>query len=224
MRRLVRLSLRVFVCFVIAGVGLIVAAILLRDTILKEVFVRRLRGATGMEARVTAVHVGFVSPTLTILGLRLYNTADFGGGLCLDMPELRIEYDPAALRQGNFHLKMARLDLAGLTVVKNKDGRMNFEALKKKDVERAVRNSFSDGFKFNGIDTLELSLGKFRLANLASGHEEVIDFGITNQVFYNVKSEADLNGLGLILALRGAASSGNSGIDMGSLLKTLTAQ
>jgi hypothetical protein len=141
------------------------------------------------------------------------------------MPELRIQYDPAALRQGNFHLPRVRLDLAGLTVVKNKQGRINFETLKKKEKEeqKAARRSLSAGFKFNGIDTLELSLGKFHVTDLASGHEEVIDFGVTNQVFHNVKSEADLNGLGLLLALRGASSAGSSSMDMGNLLKTLTA-
>jgi hypothetical protein len=224
MRPSVRWSLRVLLGFIVVAVGLVVAAILLRDTLLKELFLRRLHEATGMEARVAAVHIGMQSPTLTILGLRLYNTPDFGGGLCLDMPELRIEYDPAALREGNFHLPRVDLNLAGLTMVKAKDGRVNFEVLKKKESEAVTHGSAAKGFKFNGIDTLELSLGKFRLNNLATGREQVIDFEIKKQIFKNVKSEADLSGLGLILALRGGSSSGNAGIDLTTLLETLIAK
>ncbi|MGO8699178.1 MAG: hypothetical protein ACLQVY_15835 [Limisphaerales bacterium] len=226
MRRLVRWSLRILLGFIVVAVGLVVAAILLRDSLLRELFVRRLHAATGMEARVKAVHIGMRSRTLTILGLQLYNTPDFGGGLCLDLPELRIEYDPAALREGSFHLPRVDLDLAGLTFVMNKNGQNNFEVLKKKEKENeaVTHGSAAKGFKFNGIDTLELSLGKFRLKNLATGHEQVIDFDIKKQIFHNVRSEADLNGLGLILALRGGSSSGNSGFDMTALLQTLTAK
>lgn len=224
MRRFLRWSLRLLICFVLVAVGLVIAAIHWRDALVREVFLRRLRQATGMEASVATVHIDMHSPTFTILGLRLYNTADFGGGVCLDMPELRIEYDPAALRQGSFHLPRVDLDLARLTVVKNKQGHINFEELKKKENETIRHDAASTGFKFNGIDTLELSLGKFHVADLASGHEEVIDFDLKKQVFHNVKSEADLNGLGLILALRGGSLATNSGLDMGALLKTLTAK
>jgi hypothetical protein len=222
MRRFVRWSVRVLLGLVAVAVVLAGAAIFMRDTIMKEVFTRRLRGATGMKVEVASVHVGMDAPTLTILGLRLYNTADFGGGLCLDMPELRVEYDRAALGRRIFHLTLARLDLSGLTVVKDKKGRINFETLKKAEKATAARESWGSGFKFDGVDTLELSLGKFHLSDLASGHEQVIDFGITNQVFHHVKTEADLSALSLLLALRGASSSGDAGFDMGSLLKTLT--
>jgi hypothetical protein len=191
---------------------------------MKEVFTSRLRASTGMEAKVSAVHVGLLSPTLTIEGLKLYNTADFGGGLCLDMPELHIEYDRAALRLGNVHLPLVRLDLADLTVVENKQGRMNFAALKKKEKETTGHTAPGAGLKFNGIDTLNLSLGKFHLANLASGKSEEVNFGLRHQILHNVKSEADLNGLGLLLALRSAASTGKSDMDLGTLLKTLTGQ
>jgi hypothetical protein len=224
MRRSVRWSLRILLAFIVVAVGLVVAAVLLRDTLLQELFVRRLREATGMEARVAAVHIGLRVPSLTIEGLRLYNTPEFGGGLCLDMPTLRIEYDAAALREGSFHLFRVDLNLAGLTMVKSKDGRVNFEVLQKKEAETASRGNAAQGFKFSGIDVLELSLGKFHLNDLKTGREQVIDFDIKKQIFKNVKSEADLSGLGLILALRGGSTTGDSGFDMTSLLKTLTAK
>jgi hypothetical protein len=59
------------------GRGGAVAIILLLDTITKEIIVSRLRARTGMEAKISAVHVGLLSPTISIEGLKLYNTAGF---------------------------------------------------------------------------------------------------------------------------------------------------
>ena len=86
------------------------------------------------------------------------------------------------------------------------------------------KKSSADDFQFTGIDTLNLSLGKFRLSNLASGREDEIQFGIKNQISHNVKTEADLAGLNLLLATRAASlsSSTNPPLDLSALLQTLT--
>jgi hypothetical protein len=72
---------------------------------------------------------------------------------------------------------------------------------------------------------LNLSLGKFRLSNLASGREEEIQFGIKNQISHNVKSETDLASLNLLLATQAAMSSRstNPPLDLPALLQSLTA-
>jgi len=48
-----------------------------------------------MDARIEKMEVGLATPTVNLEGLKLYNTADFGGGTFLEMPELRVEYVPA---------------------------------------------------------------------------------------------------------------------------------
>ena len=70
---------------------------------------------------------------------------------------------------------------------------------------------------------MNLTLGKFRLSNLASGREQVIDFGIKNQISHNVKSDADLAGLSLLLAARTVAvsSSTNTILNLPALLQGL---
>jgi hypothetical protein len=230
MFRLVRFFLRVLLYLFIAVVVLVVAAILLLDTVMREVFISRVHKATGMEAKVSAVHMGLVSPTITIEGLKLYNTPEFGGALCLDMPELHMEYDRPSARLGNLHFRLVRLDVADLTAVQDKKGRMNFAALKDKEKkpskgkEPAGGISLGEGITFTGIDTLNISLGKFHMSNLANGKSEEINFGIKNQIVHNVKSEADLTGFGLLLALRGGSSVGKSGFDLTPLLKALTAE
>jgi uncharacterized protein involved in outer membrane biogenesis len=220
MTRPVRWLLRIVLALFILGVVAVVAAVLLLDTIIRDVLVSRMREATGMEVKIESVHIGLRSPTMTIKGFKLYNTAAFGGSLCLDMPELHVEYDRSALRAGAIHLPLMRLNLAQIELVEDKKGRSNFEAM---DTQSPSHTNSLSGFEFTGIDTLCLSLGRLHISNLRSKEEDVVDFGITNQIFHNVKSDADLTGVAALMAMRGS-SSGHSNIDLSGLLKALTSQ
>jgi uncharacterized protein involved in outer membrane biogenesis len=221
MKRLIRWAIYLFIIVV----ALAVAGILLLNTMVKQVVQSRLRTQTGMDVRIGEIDVGLLSPTITIENFKLYNGADFGGSLFLDMPELHLEYDPLAVRAGQLHFKLVRLNLAEVAVIQDKKGRFNVQDLERKSRgQSGGRKSPGADFKFTGIDTLNLTLGKFRLSNLASGREQVINFGIKDQITRNVRSEADLAALNVLLALRaGASSSGtNSVFDLTALLTTLS--
>jgi uncharacterized protein involved in outer membrane biogenesis len=222
MRSLFRWVFRIVLGLIVLAVVGMVAVVLLLDTITKEILVSRLRSQTGMEVKISAVHVGLLSPTLSIEGLKLYNTAEFGGSVCLDMPELHIEYNPSILRGGQFHLTLLRLDLAELSVVLDKNGRNNFETLKKKSKETASHKKSADNIKFTGIDVVNITLGKFLVSNLASGRGEEIDFGIKNQILRNVKTEADLASLGLsMFSGSKVKAKGDTDMDLSQLFDSL---
>jgi uncharacterized protein involved in outer membrane biogenesis len=183
-----------------------------------------MRAGTGLETRIGQIDVGLLSPTITIENFKLYNTPEFGGSVFIDMPELHLEYDPAGIRSGKLHFKLVRLDLAEIALVQDKKGRSNVQDLERRsrEVSRHKKSS-GEELRFTGIDTLNLSLGKFRLSNLASGRDQEINFGIKNQISHNVKSDADLAGLSVLLAARTAAASAptNSVLDLPALLKSL---
>jgi uncharacterized protein involved in outer membrane biogenesis len=220
MRRLFRLALYLFIVVVVLGV----AAVLLRNTIAKETIESRLRTNTGMDVRIGLVDIGLLSPTVTFENVKLYNTPEFGGGIFIDMPELHMEYDPRAMRSGALHFKLVRLDLAEVAVVQDKKGRVNMKELNKKNREAShEKKSSGNDWKFTGIDTLNLTLGKFRLSNLASGRQEEVEFGIKNQITTNVTSETNLTALNVLLFTHAASASSapNPTIDISSLLQSL---
>jgi hypothetical protein len=223
MIRFIRWVIRVLVGLVIVALVAAVVGILLLDTIVREVATRRLETATGMEAKIGTMHVGLLTPTVTIEGLKLYNRPEFGGAVCLNMPELHVEYDPQAMRSRQLHLRLMRLDLAEVLLVQDKKGHWNFENLEKVGRKPAGNKTAAEGLRFTGIDTLNLSLGRFHISNLASGQEEEINIALKNQILHNVKSEADLAGLAAVLAARESAPSKGPAIDLGGLLKILTA-
>jgi hypothetical protein len=116
--------------------------------------------------------------------------------------------------------------LAEVALVQDQKGRFNVQDVEKRSRQASSgKPSSSDNLQFTGIDTLNLTLGKFHLSNLASRREEEIEFGIKNQISHNVKSEADLQGLSLFLAARAAMAgpSTNTPLDLTALLKSLTA-
>jgi uncharacterized protein involved in outer membrane biogenesis len=221
MRRLIRWALYLFIVLVVLGV----AAILLLNTIAKQVLESRLRANTGMDVRIGQVDVGLLSPTVTIDNLKIYKSADFGGSVFIDIPELHVEYDPAAIRSHKLHFTLVRLDLAELSLVQDKQGRSNVRDLDRHSggASRGQKSSGAD-FKFTGIDTLNLTLGKFRKSDLGSGRGEEIQFGIKNQISHNVNSEADLGTLNFVLTNRSRSNSSatNTAVGLGALLKGVT--
>ncbi|HEX3720510.1 MAG TPA: hypothetical protein VH595_21375 [Verrucomicrobiae bacterium] len=226
MKRPIRWILRIALVLFVAGVAAVIAIFLLLDNFVREALIRRLHTATGMEVKIAAVHVGLRNASITIQGLKLYNTPEFGGSLCLDMPELHLEYDPLALRAGMLHLPFVRLNLADIGIVKDKKGKSNFDSLAKKGKPSlpSVNTNLAEGFKFSGIDKLDFSFGKLTVSDLRSGQQQEVNFNITNQVFHNVKSQADLEGVAVLLALRGSPTPGHSGLDLDGMLKDLISQ
>lgn len=193
---------------------LIIAVTLLWNPVLKGIAERSIRDQTGMNAEIGKFSVGIFTPTLTIRNLKLYNPPDFGGTPFLTIPELHVEYDRAALRKHILHITLLRLDLSEIDVVKNQAGRTNVIAIlkalhvrKSGSLENTVRKA--TGFRFTGIDVLNISIGTARFINLGNQKENRwLNIDLQNQIIKNVKSPVDLAGLGALIWLRGGSAIG----------------
>jgi len=221
MKRLFKWALYLFIIMV----ALVVAAVLLLNTIAREFVQSRLRSETGMDVKIDKVDIGLSTPTISIEGLKLYNTPEFGGSPFLDVPEIFVEYDRDAMRGGRVHLKLLRINLEEIDLVQDKKGRLNIQGLEGQGkIAQAAMTYQTLGYSFTGIDTLNLTLQKLRVSNLdVPGQDQEVDFGLRNQVFHNLRSQADLTGMALVLAARGgmAAQSGKSQVSMPMLLQQL---
>lgn len=206
-RWLIRLCVTM-VCLVLL---LAVLAVLLKDVIAKSITERNLRDDTGMDAKITKMEIGLATPTVNIEGLKLYNSADFGGGTFLEMPELRVEYIPEQVRTGKMRFKTVRLNLSEVHIVKNKSGKTNLELMQKQSRNSGKDGGTLPGIDFAGIDTLYLTVGQIRLTDESNPkNNEVINLGVKEEVGKNLNSEEDvtrwLSGVLLKIALRDAAS------------------
>lgn len=219
---LLKWFLRLALVFVVLGVVLYFA----KNPVLRVVAEKRIRSETGMEAQIGKFTSGQsgASTHVTIENLKLYNTAEFGGGPFLDIPELHLECDTVSFAQRRLRITKARLNLAELTVVKNAAGRTNLIALPSRLTRNTPQKKESpdelEGFEFQGIDQLILSLGRVKLVDLKDARlNREIRVDLQQQIFNNVKSEADVYGIVFMIWLR---SGGGFSITPMDLVRDLT--
>lgn len=171
-----------------------------RDLIVKQLAERQIRAATGLEPEIGDFSIGVLDPTVTFDNFRLYNPAEFGGTQFLDVPELHMEYDRAALRRHELHITLMRLNLREVDVVKNAAGKTNLMSFinalapPKSGGGRTVAPL--DGYQFTGIDVLNLSIGAVRFVDLEDQRRNrAVAIGLQNLIYTNVVSAANLPGL-----------------------------
>jgi hypothetical protein len=213
-RRLFKWIFRLIILVIV----LIVVLLLCFDSIMKAVAENRIRAQTGMDVKIGKFSVGLLSPVVTIEDFKLYNTAEFGGTLFLHIPELRVEYDRAALAEHKLHINLMRFNLTELSVVKNEAGKTNVMELMtrapgagKKKSPGGKGSTYGDlgDIKFTGIDVLNLSLGKVRFIDLRMPNRSVdLNLDVRDQILKNVKTERDLYGVLVLIWLRNGFSLG----------------
>jgi hypothetical protein len=193
------------------AVVLIVILLLSFNSILRVYVEHRIRAQTGMDAEIGKFSVGLAEPTVTIQNFKLYNPPNFGGTPFLDIREIHVEYDRAALARHELHLTLVRFNLGELDIVKNEAGRTNIFSLgvtlpskKTGGGKSAAAFKQQTGFEFQSIDVLNVSVGTAKFIDLKDpSNNRTQKIGLDNCVLKNVKSQADLGGLAVLIALRG---------------------
>jgi len=198
---------------VLLAILLVVVGVLSLDSILRVLMEHRIRAQTGMDAEIGRLSVGLLEPRIEILDLKLYNPPDFGGTPFLNIPEIHVEYDRAAMARSRLRLTLVRFNLGELDIVKNQAGQTNLFGLAlgaplQKSTGRGPNPAVAEfqrqtGLTFQAIDYLNVSIGTFKYIDLQdSRHNRTQKIGIDNYVMKNVKGPADLAGLALMIALR----------------------
>jgi hypothetical protein len=193
------------------AVVLIVLLLLSLNAILRVYVEHRIRAQTGMDAEIGRFSLGLTEPTVTIQNFKLYNPPDFGGTPFLDIREIHVEYDRAALAKHELHLTLVRFNLGELDIVKNEAGRTNIFSLgvtlpskRSGGAKSAADFKKQTGFEFKSVDVLNVSVGTAKFIDLKDPrNNRTQKIGLENCVMKNVKSQADLAGLAVLIALRG---------------------
>jgi hypothetical protein len=192
----------------ILAVVLIVVFFLSLNSILRVWIEHNIRAQTGMDAEIGTFSLGLAAPEITITDFKLFNPASFGGTPFLDIPEIHVEYDRAALARRELHLTLVRFNLGELDIVKNEAGQTNIFSLAPppptaRKTGGKISFSKQTGMDFTGIDVLNVSFGTAKFIDLQNQkNNRVQKIGIENCVMKNVKMPTDLAGLGLLVGLR----------------------
>src|SRR5580693_5608204 len=104
MKFVIKWAIRLFILAVV----LVVVFFLSLDSILKVLVEHNIRAQTGMDAEIGKFHMGLLDPVLHIEDLKIYNPTNFDGTPFVVIPEIHVEYDKDALRDGKIHLSVLR--------------------------------------------------------------------------------------------------------------------
>jgi len=200
-------ALRLF----LLGVVLAIILLLSLNSILRAIAEHNIRARTGMDAEIGRFSLGLLSPTIEIQDLKIYNSTNFGGGLFLDIPEIHVEYDRAALRRHEFHITLVRFNLAEVDIVKNEAGQTNLLSLGIAPSQKTSASSNpatyfkqQTGYALAPIDVLNVSIGTLKFIDLKNPRKILTQkIDIEDLPIRNVKSLNDLSGLMVLVGLRG---------------------
>lgn len=157
---------------------LIVAASILllgavKNTLIQNVLAGALSRAAHVPVKMSSVNMSFLSGSIRIKNLKVYNPRGFEDKLMLEVPQIYIVFDAGALLKKQMHFKEVDLDLKELVVVKSKDGRLNVNAVKPSEEES--RQIQQDKTKKTAqppklqIDKLSLSIGRVVYKDYSGG-------------------------------------------------------
>ena len=80
----------------ILGFALVLAvlAVAFKDPLIKAFAEHRIKSKTGMNTQIDELQVSLTTGRVLLKDLKIFNTAEFGGGLFLHVPEIYLEVEP----------------------------------------------------------------------------------------------------------------------------------
>lgn len=182
------------------------AAILLlglfKNQIIKTTITTGASAVTGAPVQIKGLSFGVFKPGIKITGFRMLNPQGFPKENLLSMPKIEVRYSPIDMLKKKIHLPYVYIDIDEIGIVKDKDGKMNVDALKisqKQDTTQEQKTKKQPPAAMDmQIDELVLSVGKVIMKDYTAGKEpsvEVFDIGLKEKKFKNIKSAQQLAAL-----------------------------
>ncbi len=195
-----------------------------KNAIAKAVISSAVSAAAHVPARIGGVNISFVAASIRIKNFQLSNPAGFPERIMVDIPQIFIDFDPGALLKGRAHFEEVRLDIKQLTVIKNREGKTNVEAVKpsakekKQSHEKANAASGGKSPKLH-IDKLVLSIGQVVYKDYSAGGEPQVqsfDINIKDREYTDIDNPAQVVSLVMFEALTRTSLSRLANLDIDS--------
>ncbi len=213
--------------------GLVVLAVVAKNVIAKTAVVGGVKAMTGLNLQIDRMDVGVLSSAIGIRGLTLQNPSGFPDQVMLDLPEVYVNYDPVAFLKRQVHLKEVRLDLKEFNVIKDRQGRLNLDALQV--VRDSHRGAASETRPKSGaaakapelrIDRLQLKIGKVVYKDYSHGDSPAVqEFAINiDERYEHITNPQMVAGLIVSRALMQTTIAKLTGLDVRAIQSQMEAQ
>ena len=103
---------------------------IIKNPLIKSVVTIGASKVVGAPVHIDSFAVGVFKQSVRIKGFKLYNPKGFPEEPLIDIPEVSVDYNLPALLGGKLHLPLIVVNLKEMVVIRNKDGKLNVDALK----------------------------------------------------------------------------------------------
>ena len=199
-----------------------------KNLIAKTAITSSVKAVTGLKLDMSSVEVGIMNTLIGISHMKLYNPPGYTDKVMLDMPEIYIDYNLGSFLKRKAHLEEIRIDLKELTVIKDKQGNLNIDALKVvKDEKGAKKEEEKEKAKKKTeikIDMLDLKIGKVAYKDFSKGKKPMVyEFNINHHEKYrNITDINELAKLILTKAIIETNIANLANIDLGNIKSGLS--
>ena len=216
MKKIIKVTVWVVVLILVLGIA--------KNAIAKAVLSSAVSTAARVPVRIGSVNLSFLSASIRIKNFKLSNPSGYPEKIMVDIPQIFIDFDPGALLKGRAHFEEVRLEIKQLTVIKNKDGKTNVEAVKpstkekKQPHEKANAASGGKAPKLH-IDKLVLSIGQVVYKDYSAGGEPQVqsfDINIKDREYTDIDNPAQVVSLVMFEALTRTSLSRLANLDIDS--------
>ncbi len=217
---------KVLILLVVVFVVIIAALFIGKNIVAKTAITSGVKAVTGLEMDIGSMNVGIMNTLIGINNLKLYNPADYSDRVMIDMSEIYVDYDLRAFLKRNAHLEEVRINLNKLTVIKNRNGKLNIDSLKvvrddKKSKEPEEKKKADKKKTEIKIDTLDLKIGKVAYKDFSKGKKPIVlEYNVNlHEKFYNITDVNEIGKLILVKALSKTDIANLAGFALDSLQK-----
>ncbi len=197
------LTVLAIVIFCVFTIGII------KDQAIKSVVTVIVTQIAGAPVHIDGFSLGVFSQSMRISGFKMYNPKGFSKGILVYLPKINVAYDLGALFKKRLHLLNAEIELKEMGLEKNKEGKLNVDALKvvRQGGEKEGRPSEQMPMQ---IDILKLGIGKIVSRDYSSGKEPVVNVYDVNihKSYKNITSAQQLAALILAEPMKAAGIQG----------------
>ncbi len=222
MRKLFKWTFRL----ILLVLALVAVVVLFRNPILRMLAERQVREATGMETIVGRVRIDLRAPVVRLENVRLISPAEFGGGLFLDLPDVRLEYDSVALLFRRIRLRRVAFRLDEIRLVRTTQGRTNLEAVRERLAQGRLASWLSHwDCQYDGTDFVGFSVGRLKYLDAREPEKsEEIYVGVQDVTLKRLRSAEEILGaLARLAQSRGAVWTADA-LAPGSIKQAVRAQ
>ncbi len=187
---------------------LIIGVVLLKDLIIKTAIAQVGTPILGAKIDIKSFSWNMFTGKVVIKDLFVEHPPGFEEGNLVNIPEVIVQYDLGSILHGQYHMPLVVVNMKEMVVVKNKEGKLNVDALKVVHPDPNKKAPPLPPFK---IDTLKLNVGQVVYKDYFKKDKPeilVYNVGIKDKTFKDIDNVAKLVTVVLVQAMKQTAIQG----------------